>query len=151
MPFVTLWITVESCILTWLCQAFVSSSRLFHVGCQSLLDVPPPFAGWATVVVCCFSFTVAVWWKVSFLVLTVERTRGLYCDHPLPSKREMLRDSVLLSLQCTCVNLNVSFFLLWIILVYPTGSTLGIMCTMGWSFCGSLALWICCYFSFLLL
>lgn len=109
MPFVTLWITVESCILTWLCQAFVSSSRLFHVGCQSLLDVPPPFAGWATVVVCCFSFTVAVWWKVSFLVLTVERTRGLYCDHPLPSKREMLRDSVLLSLQCTCVNLNVSF------------------------------------------
>lgn len=54
------WITVESYILTWLCQAFVSSSRLFHVGCQSLLDVPPAFAGLTTVVVCCLSFTIAV-------------------------------------------------------------------------------------------
>lgn len=40
--------------MTWLCQAFVSSSRLFHVGFQSLLDVPPAFAGLATVVVAAY-------------------------------------------------------------------------------------------------
>ena len=51
-------------------SGFCLISRLFHVGCGSLLDVPAPFAGCATVVVCCFSFTVAVWWKVSFLVVT---------------------------------------------------------------------------------
>lgn len=79
---------------------------------------------------CCVSFTIAVWWKVSFLAGTLRKdSRPLVRTSSPFKERTAQRLSTTTQPPMYLCQSYVSFFLLWIILVYPTGSTLGIVCT----------------------
>lgn len=121
------WELYSDLAMSGFCLIFPSvSSRIsVTVGCST------SFCRVNHCVGCCISFTIAVWWKVSFLAGTLRKDSRplLRTSSPFKKRTAQRLSTTYYSASDVPVSVLRFFFLLWIILVYPTGSTLGIVCT----------------------